>query len=74
MDSGADLSTKNWQIKRRDPERIRALLEEGICRYGSVTGLARALGTSRVTVQKWTSGIHKPSTLYILKMERLFKE
>lgn len=55
---------------RHDPEAIKKAVE--VC--GSISGLARALGSSPVSVHEWLRGSHVPSPLSCIKIEKATKK
>lgn len=53
------------------PEEITATIENLVERYGSYEALARELGVSWVTVQRWVKGRTRPSPLATRRIREL---
>ena len=53
------------------PEEIKATVKDLVSLYGSYEALARELGVSWVTVQRWIKGRTRPSPLAVRRIQDL---
>ncbi len=53
------------------PEELRDQVKALVVRYGSYEALARELGVSWVTIQRWVSGRTNPSRLAVRRIQEV---
>jgi len=71
----AEKIEEEFETKDQAPEKLTIIdeLERLITHYSSMRKLAKALGTSAVTVSKWRKGKNKPSKQFSSKIHRMFQ-